>query len=131
MTYNYSTPENAILSLELAYTNKDLEAVLNSKDFIAEAKIILENASYEYGLSDNELISETAELLKLTLIRSLQENGFPDFIDAQVEFSGLSFYKDNLHHIEEIITYPDGTCYNNKIFLIFDGFEWKVATIEE
>lgn len=131
MNYNYDTPQNAIFSLESAYNNKDIEGIINSKDFIAEAKIILENASCEYDLSENELISETAELLKLTLIKWLQENGFPDFTDATVEFSDISETDSNLFYLNEKITYPDGTFYYNKIFLTFDGIEWKVATIEE
>ncbi len=129
--YKYNTPQNAILSLELAYTHKDLEAIFNSKNFIAEAKIILENASYKYDLNDDELIFETAELLKISLIKSLQENGFPNFSNAKVEFSDVSFYKEDLHSIEERITYPDGTVFHNKIFLSFNGFEWKVATVKE
>ncbi len=131
MLYKYDSPENAILSLEAAYNNKDLEGILNSKDFIAEAKIILEKATYRYDLDDAELISETAGLLKLSLIRSIQENGFPNFSNVKVEFSPLSLYNDTLYYLEEKVTYPDGEHQYNKIFLTVDGFEWKVATIEE
>ena len=131
MLYKYDSPENAILALEAAYTNKDMAGILNSKDFMAEAKIILEKVAYGYNMEDAELISETAELLKLSLIRSIQENGFPNFSDVKVEFSDLSSYNDTLYYIEEKVTYPDGEYYYNKIFLTFNGFEWKVATIEE
>lgn len=130
MTYNYNTPQNAILSLELAYSNKDMDAIINSKDFVAEAKIILGQASYDYDLSDAELISETVELLKLSLINSLKENGFPDFTGARVEFSEVS-HDGDLYSIYETIIYPDGTVYKNRIFLTFNGTDWKVATVEE
>ena len=49
--YNYDTAENAILSLEKAYSNKDLENVLNSKDFKTEAKLILEQSDIKDDIS--------------------------------------------------------------------------------
>ncbi|MGQ2983734.1 hypothetical protein [Flavobacterium sp.] len=131
MTYNYNTPQNAILSLESAYNNRDMEAIINSKDFIAEAKIILDKVSLGFEPNDEELISETAELLKLSLIRSIQENGFPNFEGVEVEFSEISKADGDLFYLNEKVTYPDGTFYYNKIFLTFDGSEWKIATIEE
>ena len=128
MQYKYSTPEEAIISLEQAYTNKDLENILSSKDFISEAKLILEQKSYEFT---NEIISEVAELLRLSLIKNLEDNGYPNFGSARHEFSETEWLKDNIFILEEKIFYPDNTFYINKVFVSKNSNIWKVAMIEE
>ncbi|RZJ36585.1 MAG: hypothetical protein EOO51_00255 [Flavobacterium sp.] len=127
----YSSPEAAIITLEEGYTNKDLEGILASKDFKAEAKLILEQSSYNYDLDDEAVISETAKLLELSLIKSLQENGYPNFEKVKREFSEVTKYKDNIFIIEERLTFPDNTQYENRIFLSQEKDKWKVAMIEE
>ena len=131
MKYSYKTPEEAIISLENAYSNNDLEAVIASKDFETEAILILEQVSNTFKITDKELIKETAELLELSLIKSLQENGFPNFENAEREFSDLQKFRDNIYVLNEKIIYPDNTSYVNKIYVINRENEWKVVTIEE
>ncbi|TRW22375.1 hypothetical protein FMM05_17875 [Flavobacterium zepuense] len=128
--YNYDTPENAILSLEKAYSDKDLENVLNSKDFKTEAKLILEQSNFKDDISA-ELIDETARLGKLLLIKALQENGFPDFSNLKCEFYNLQRFRDNIYVIEEKITYPDDSVHTTRIFLTVTDDVWKVAVVEE
>ena len=131
MKYRYKTPEEAIISLENAYSNKDFEAVVASKDFETEAIFMLEQATYAYDLTDKKLVQETAELLKVSLIKSLEENGFPSFENVEREFSDLQKYRDNIYILNEKIIYSDNTFYVNKIYVINLEHEWKVVTIEE
>ena len=128
MNYIYDTPENAIISLENAYSNKNLERVIQSKDFNTEAILILEAKSCDVT---TELQNEVAELLKLSLIKNIQENGFPNFSSARREFSELNNLKKDIFFLEERIFYPDNTCHVNKVFLSKKGDIWKVAMIEE
>jgi len=128
MKYNYTTPEEAVISLEIAYTNRNLEAILASKDFETEARLILESKSYEIT---DEIILEVAKLLELSLIKSLQDNDYPNFAAARREFSELNKLKDNIFFLEERIFYPDSTCHINKIFLSNNDNLWKVAMVEE
>ncbi|OYQ49734.1 hypothetical protein CHU92_00260 [Flavobacterium cyanobacteriorum] len=131
MIYKYKTPQDAITSLEIAYTNKDDEAILNSKDFETEARLILEQANYNYDLNDSELITETAELLKLSLIQNLQENGYPNFNSVKRNFSNFEEVEKDLYTIIEELIYPDGTKLINKIYMTCKSSLWKVALIEE
>lgn len=129
--YSYNSPEEAIRSLEKAYTNEDLEAIINSKDFKTEALLILEQSTNKYDLNDEELVTEAAKLLELGMIQSLQENGYPDFSVLKSEISELQKVRDRLYVVNEKITYPDRTTYETRIFLSeYDGV-WKVATIAE
>jgi len=129
MEYTYKTPEEAIISLELAYTNQDLEAIMSSKDFVAESLILLERATYDYDTSDTSIVEETAELLKLSLIQ--QENGFPKFENIKREFTEIQHLKDNIYHLEETLLYPENTSFKNKVYLSNTNGLWKIVMIEE
>lgn len=131
MEYSYKTPEEAIISLENSYSNNDLEAVIASKDFETEAILMLEQANYDYDLTDKKLVQETAELLKVSLVKSLQENGFPSFENLERDFSDLQKFRDNIYVLNEKIIYPDNTFHVNKIYVINRENEWKVVMIEE
>ena len=131
MDYKYNTPENAVISLEKAYSLKDLKNIIASKNFKAEAKILLQRAKYNYDLNDNKLIEETAKLLELELIKNLQENGYPNFDGAIRDFSKIEMEEGDLYSFYEKITYPDSTNFVNKIFLTNVSNIWKVAMIEE
>lgn len=129
--YSYTTPEEAIISLETAYNNKDLDAVLASKDFYEEAKLVLARTQGDYDLKDLELVEETAKLMELGLIKSILENGFPYFKDLKIEHFGLQQVSKSIYVINEKITYPDNSISETRIFLSFKNGIWKVASIEE
>lgn len=131
MNYSYNTPEEAITSLEAAYNNNDLEAIINSKDFIEEAKFVLEEAEYEFDATDELLLEETAKLLQLGLTQSLQEDGFPDFSHLKSELYGLEKVADIIYMINQKNTYPDNTSYETRIFLSNKNDVWKVVLVEE
>ncbi|GEM54973.1 hypothetical protein B0A58_16145 [Flavobacterium branchiophilum NBRC 15030 = ATCC 35035] len=124
MEYIYNTPEEAIISLEKAYSNKDLENVIASKDFETEAKLMLQNNSI---LLTRELIQETSELLRLSLIEHIQNNGYPNFNDVKRVFSSLSEIDNNLYVLDETLNYTNGESYTNKIMLTNTDGQWKVV----
>ncbi|WP_296148493.1 hypothetical protein [uncultured Flavobacterium sp.] len=128
MSYQYETPEKAVISLEKAYSQEDLNGVFASKDFEGEAKLILTDKSYEIT---DELVTATAKLLEETLKKNLQENGFPDFSDAERQFSELKHLNENIYFFDEIITYPNKEIYKNKVFLTVQDSIWKVAMINQ
>jgi len=127
MKYNYDSPESAIISLENAYTNKDIEKIISSKDFEIEAKIILERNSIQHN---KDLIKETAKLLELSLIENIQNNGYPSFNNVRRLFSNVEKIKNNIYVITEELNYLDGSNYKNRIFLTKNNDNWKVAMIE-
>ncbi|MES2485257.1 MAG: hypothetical protein V4581_04820 [Bacteroidota bacterium] len=106
--YSYKTPVEAIVSLENAYNNKDLEAVIASKDFIAEAKLILARND-TFDANDERQVFETAELLKASLTENILNNGFPDFTGAGRDYSEIYHVSANLYTVIEEIFYKDGT----------------------
>lgn len=128
MFYNYDTPEQAIISLENAFSKKDIVNVVASKNFEAEAKIVLQRTNVEL---DEETIDLTAKLLELSLVEYILNNGFPDFSMVKRQFSELSEIDNDLYFIEETLIYEDGKTYSNIIFLTVEDNKWKVAMNEE
>lgn len=128
MNYNYDTPEQAIISLENAYSEMDIVNVIASKDFKAEAKIILQRNDI---VLNEDTITETAKLLELSLIENIQNNGFPDFTNVNRQFSEIKEINDNLYFLEETLIYQNGETYNNIVFLTVKDKGWKVAMTEE
>jgi len=128
MFYNYDTPEQAIISLENAFSKKDIVNVVASKNFEAEAKIVLQRTNVEL---DEETIDLTAKLLELSLVEYILSNGFPDFSMVERQFSELSEIDNNLYFIEETLIYENGETYSNIVFLTFENEKWKVAMNEE
>lgn len=131
MIYNYDTPENAIISLENACSNEDLENVILSKDFVTEAKIILRQASVDFDFNDEIIINESAELLELSLIQYMQEKGFPNFTGVVREFSELTEVEPDLFSIVEVLNYPDDEKFTNTIYLSKLNNQWKVVMTGE
>lgn len=126
--YDYSSPENSINSLELAYSNEDISQVFLSKDFETEAKIVLKKANLEIS---NEMIFETAELLRLSLIKHIQENGFPYFGDLNISFSEVEEIEGSLFKLKETIIDVNGQTSINDIYLSHNADIWKVVMVEE
>lgn len=102
---NLETPEGAILSIEKAYNNKDVDAAIACKDFYEEAKSLLSVMNMEI---DQDIINETAEVLQLSFINSIEENGFPDFSTVKNAFPERKKIDDTHWVITEVCWYPDG-----------------------
>ena len=128
MNYNYDTPEQAIISLEHAYSEMDIVNVIASKDFKAEAKIILQRNDI---VLTEDTITETAKLLELSLIENIQNNNFPDFTNVNRQFSEIREINDNLYFLEETLIYENGETYSNIVFLTVKDKRWKVVMTEE
>nr|WP_128414971.1 hypothetical protein [Flavobacterium sp. Root935] len=106
----------------------DIANVIASKDFIAEAKITLQRADFEFN---EATIVETAKLLELSLIENIQNNGFPDFTNVNRQFSEISEIDNDLYFLEETLEYENGETYSNIVFLTVKDRKWKVVMTEE
>ncbi|PKV51529.1 uncharacterized protein DUF2314 [Aquimarina sp. MAR_2010_214] len=125
---NFETPEGAILSLEHAYDNDNLEESINCKDFYKEAEFMLKK-TVQIELND-ELINNTAEVLKLSFIKNINENGMPKFENIKRAFKRQNI-SDEHCIVTEICYYPDGGKSEQKLNIFKIGNEWKVLGLEE
>lgn len=117
------TPEGAILSLEKAYNNQNLDAALTCKDFHEEAKVMLTAMKMDF---DEEIISSTAEVLELSFINNLTEHGFPTFADLQNAFPERKKIDETHYVITEVCWFPAGGISIQKLNTYKSASGWKV-----
>ena len=125
---NLDTPEGAILSLEQAYDNNDLEKSISCKDFHKEAEFIL--AKTLQTEIDTDIIDKTAEILKLSFIKNIQENGMPKFKSIKRAFKRQSISHEHCI-ITEICYHPDGGKSIQKLNTFKIDNQWKVLGLEK
>lgn len=125
---NYDTPEGAILSLEDAYDNDDLEKAINAKNFQKEAEFMLKK-TLTIDI-DQEIIDKTAEVLELSFKNTMTESGMPKFTNIKRAFR-RQMISDNHCMVTEICSYPDGSKSSEKLNTYKSNNEWKVIGIEE
>jgi uncharacterized protein YegJ (DUF2314 family) len=125
--HDFETPEGAILCLEDSYEDKNIEKAVICKDFIEEAKSIVEKLE-SIPNDDLEIIKQTAEVLELSFIKSLKDNGFPSFKDITRSFEREKI-SENKYIITETCTFPDFSKSIEKLVAVKGINGWRVASI--
>ena len=131
IAHDRTTPEGAILTLEDAYRAKDLDAALACRDFELEAKFMLEKVGDGAFSKDEEMLKQTAEVLKLGYTAEIG-NSFPDFWGVKSVFSNKQPYKGKTDVVQftETCTSAGGSSVNTMVVAKTDD-GWKVLTIPE
>jgi hypothetical protein len=130
VAHDLTTPEKAILSLEEAYRNRDIEAAVSCRDFNVEASVMLESLSEEMS-GDPEILKQTAEVLELGYRAELQNTGFPDFRGITSTFSDSKPFRDHQDIVEltETCSHSDGTTTTNQMVVAKTEAGWKVISV--
>lgn len=119
-----STPEGAIVKIEQAFNENNIEKAIACKDFNKEAELMLAKMGKD-GL-ENEMIEKTAELLKLSFIKSLQDNGIPKFNNIKQAFPKREKINDKHIIVTEICYYADGGHSIQRLNTYKSDDGWKV-----
>lgn len=127
--YDYSTPERALNSIELAYKNRDIEQAVSSKDFLYEANEML-TSQFSSDMTRGEMLKNTAELLELSYRKHIAENGFPDFTFLKCSATHIKVSKSEAL-LKERCLYPDGGYSAQTILAHLTDTGWKIIGIRE
>ena len=60
----FNTPEDAVRALEQAYIQRNADAAVAAKDFVEEARLMLQNMNPSLA-NDADILKQTAEVLEL------------------------------------------------------------------
>jgi hypothetical protein len=102
---DFTTPEGAILCLEDAYRRHDIEAAIAAKDFMIEARLMLEQTGFKDHI-DDEMVAKTAEALLLSF-RAHTTANWPDFDGLESFFTKREPHSDKIIVITEVCRFPD------------------------
>ena len=119
-----STPEGAIVKIEQAFNEDNIEKAIQCKDFKKEAELMLSKIG-KAELSQ-DLVDNTAEVLKLSFIKSLQENGIPKFDNIRQAFPKREIVNENHIIVTEVCYYPDGGKSTQRLNTYKSNEGWKV-----
>jgi uncharacterized protein YegJ (DUF2314 family) len=125
--HDFSTPEGAILCLEDAYDEQDIEKAIACKNFEEEARMLLLKMNDRF--SGNEILQTTADILRVSFIRSLEEDGFPVFKDLRRAYPYRKKITDNLYLITEVCIFPDGGKSQQQIYTFKGEDGWRVLNV--
>ena len=127
---NNETPEGAIIMIEEAYDEDNMEKAIACKDFSVEAQMMLKKIMKQDLELDNEIVHKTAEALQLSFIAHHQENGMPKFHGVKRAFPKREKISDRHFVITEICYFPDGTATQQKLNTYQTDDGWKVLAPE-
>jgi len=127
---NNETPEGAIMLIEEAFDEDNIEKALGCKDFSIEAQMMLKKIMKQDLDLNNEMVQKTAETLKLSFIAHLQKNGMPKFNGIKRAFPKREKISDNHFIITEICYQPDGAVTGQKLNTYKTDDGWKVLAPE-
>jgi uncharacterized protein YegJ (DUF2314 family) len=126
--HDFSTPEGAILCLEDAYDEQDTDKAVFCKNFVEEARMLLQKMND--GLQNEDILQVTADVLRRAFIKSLKDEGFPLFTGINRAYPQREKIKDNLYLITEVCVFPDGGRSTQKIYTFRDADGWRVLGTE-
>ncbi len=130
---NFETPEGAILCIEKAYDEGDLDKILSCKDFNEEAKLMLHRNGMLERLREEqkkELVATVAETLQLSLIKEVQDNGMPNFRNCKRAFPVREKLSKVHWVITEVVYHPDGSKSSQRINTYRTESGWRVLNSE-
>ncbi|MCR6639923.1 MAG: DUF2314 domain-containing protein [Sporocytophaga sp.] len=124
-----TTPEGAILLIEEAFDEDNIEKAIACKDFHAEAELMLSKLCK--GDLGKEIVAQTAEVLKLSFIKSLQDGGMPKFKGIIRAFPKREKISENHLIVTEVCYYPDGGKSVQRLNTYKTQYGWKVLNPED
>ena len=125
---DYSTPVAALRALEAAYERKDVEAAVAAKDFLFEARAMLE-AMKGTGSADEALVKQAAEVLELSFRQELKERGYPNFVGLKCTVVQQKSLRDGLVEMLEKCVYPDQRTSTEKVHAARSATGWRIVTL--
>lgn len=121
-----STPEGAIVKIEHAFNENNIEKAVQCKDFNKEAELMLSKLGD--ATIDSELLQKTAEVLKLSFIKSLQDNGIPKFNNVKQAFPKREKISENHVIVTEVLYHHDGNSSTQRLNTYKTNEGWKVLS---
>ena len=126
---DFTTPENAIRSLEDAYISEDIEAAVAAKDFTEEARLMSLSINPELA-KDPAMITKTAEVLELSFRKQIEESGFPDFSGLKCSLGEPENVGPTLVKVTERCVFPDGGTSVEDLHVFSGAQGWRVVVVQ-
>ncbi len=122
-----TTPEGAVLVLQAAYADRDVNAAVNAKDFRIEAELWLKENYPDRDTST--FIDDMAGVFEGNFRKDIQENGFPDFTGLATAFVKTHPESDTLSRVWVRYSDVNGKSFQQVLRVARTGKGWKVINL--
>ncbi|WP_143306905.1 YegJ family protein [Chitinophaga vietnamensis] len=123
--HDFSTPEGAILCLEDALEEQNMEKAIACKDFITEAQRMLKDKFPEMQ-AEEEVVNGLAEALQAAFEKSFEDNGYPSFKHLLRSFPEKQQIDEHTCLVTEVCIYPDGGKSRQQLLTCQTSEGWRV-----
>jgi hypothetical protein len=121
---DFTTPEGAILCLEDAYRQQDVDAACACKDFLIEATLLLRESAPETA-DDPAIQRQTAEVLQLAYRKEISAN-WPNMDGIETFFIERQDYDRGIVIVVEFLRFPDGSFQEANLRVAQTADGWRV-----
>ena len=127
VTTDFSTPEGAILCLEAARANKDLEAAMGCCDFVTHARLWIRESGYTPEEGEGQMLLEMTKDMEKVFRKHFEEFGW-GIPAARCYFPERTPYGEGLVLVSTVKVGPDRSLFRQRILTSQTATGWRVVT---
>ena len=123
----FSTPEGAVLCLENALRQKNIEAAVAGRDFATEARLWLQERGHLNQDEKTAMLPETIRAMEKSFRDTLTKGLPTDWIFGKSYFLPHEPFADGIVTVNKYTQVPEGGLYSQKILVAKTGNEWRTV----
>jgi hypothetical protein len=127
VTPDFATPEGAILCLEVAHANKDLEAAVACRDFVTQARLWIHESGCTPEQFQEKLLSEMTVTMEKTFRKGIEQFGW-GIPPVGCYFPQRTPYGEGLVVVSTVKVGPDRSLFRQRILTSQTATGWRVVT---
>jgi hypothetical protein len=124
---DFSTPEGAVLCLEAAFQQKNLEAAVAGRDFPTEARLWLQERAQLSQEHKIAMLPETIRAMEKSFRDALAKDLPADWILGKSYFLPPEPFADGIVAVNKYTLVPEGGLYAQQILVAKTGNEWRTV----
>jgi hypothetical protein len=123
---DFDSPENAVLTLEQAYIQKNADSAVAAMDFIEEGRQMLQKINPTLA-NDPDMIKQAAEGRELAFRNELRAKGFPDLARLVCAFVRKTQIAPGLVELTQQCVFRDGAKSEQDMLVVKSDRGWRVT----
>jgi hypothetical protein len=122
----FEAPEDAVLALEQAYAQKNVDSAVAAMDFVEEGRQMLQKINPTLA-NDPGMVKQAADGRELAFRSELLTKGFPDFIHLKCSFVGKKQIAPGLVELQQQCVSADGAQSVRELLVVKSELGWRVT----
>jgi hypothetical protein len=126
---DFSTPEGAVLCLEDAFRQRNIEAAIACRDFTTEARLWLQDRGHLSNEQKTASLPETIQAMEKSFRNALTKGLPADWILGKSYFLPHEPLAEGIVLVNKYTHMPEGGLYSQQIVVAKTGNDWRTVKI--